>query len=61
MTSAIAESVKPRGPPRSSRRKASQVNGMLMHMSMHSVSLLIEAILLKAKSLEGLGRVTGTN
>lgn len=60
MTSAIAESVKPR-PPRSSRRKASQVNGMLMHMSMHSVSLLIEAILLKAKSLEGLGRVTGTN
>ncbi|XP_062216453.1 protein NPGR1-like isoform X1 [Phragmites australis] len=58
MTSAIAESIKPRGPPRSSRRKTSQVNGMLMHMSMHSVSLLLEAILLKAKSLEALGRVT---
>ncbi|GJN40480.1 hypothetical protein PR202_gb29695 [Eleusine coracana subsp. coracana] len=51
MTSAIAESIKSRVPPRSSRRKTSQVNGMLMHMSMHSVSL--EAILLKAKSLEG--------
>uniref|UniRef100_K3Z2J8 Uncharacterized protein n=1 Tax=Setaria italica TaxID=4555 RepID=K3Z2J8_SETIT len=58
MTSAIAESIKSRVPPRSSRRKTSQVNGMLMHMSMHSVSLLLEAILLKAKSLEGLGRVT---
>ncbi|KAG8073890.1 hypothetical protein GUJ93_ZPchr0006g46136 [Zizania palustris] len=58
MTSAIADSVKPRGPPRSSRKKTSQVNGMLMHMSMHSVSLLLEAILLKAKSLEGLDRVT---
>ncbi|KAL6645638.1 hypothetical protein ACP70R_017246 [Stipagrostis hirtigluma subsp. patula] len=58
MTSAIAESMKPRGPPRSSRRKTSQVNGMQIHMSMHSVSLLLEAILLKAKSLEGLGRVT---
>ncbi|TVU48037.1 hypothetical protein EJB05_07659 [Eragrostis curvula] len=57
MTSAIAESIKPRTPP-SSRRKTSQVNGMQMHMSMHSVSLLLEAILLKAKSLEGLGRVT---
>jgi len=56
MTSAIAESIKSRS---SSRRKTSQVNGMLMHMSMHSVSLLLEAILLKAKSLEGLGRVTG--
>ncbi len=60
MTTAIADSVKPRGPPRS-RKKTSQVNGMLMHMSMHSVSLLLEAILLKAKSLEGLGRVTGTD
>ncbi|RCV06150.1 hypothetical protein SETIT_1G140500v2 [Setaria italica] len=58
MTSAIAESIKSRVPPRSSRRKTSQVNGMLMHVSMHSVSLLLEAILLKAKSLEGLGRVT---
>uniref|UniRef100_K4AMI9 Uncharacterized protein n=1 Tax=Setaria italica TaxID=4555 RepID=K4AMI9_SETIT len=58
MTSAIAESIKSRVPPRSSRRKTSQVNRMLMHMSMHSVSLLLEAILLKAKSLEGLGRVT---
>ena len=55
MTSAIAESIKSRVPPRSSRRKTSQVNGMLMHMSMHSVSLLLEAILLKAKSLEGFG------
>jgi hypothetical protein len=59
MTTAIAESVKPRAPPRSSRRKSSQVNGMLMHMSMHSVSLLLEAILLKAKSLDALGKVTG--
>ena len=59
MTSAIAESIKPREPPRSSRRRSSQVNGMQMHMSMHSVSLLLEAILLKAKSLEGLDRVTG--
>jgi tetratricopeptide repeat protein 7 len=58
MTSAISESIKPRTPP-SSRRKTSQVNGMHIHMSMHSVSLLLEAILLKAKSLEGLGRVTG--
>lgn len=58
MTSAITESVKPKVSPRSSRRKTSQVNGMLMHMSMHSVSLLLEAILLKAKSLESLGRVT---
>ncbi|KAL5210988.1 hypothetical protein ABZP36_006611 [Zizania latifolia] len=58
MTSAIADSVMPRVPPRSARKKTSQVNGMLMHMSMHSVSLLLEAILLKAKSLEGLGRVT---
>ncbi|GJN08753.1 hypothetical protein PR202_ga26707 [Eleusine coracana subsp. coracana] len=56
MTTAIAESIKPRTPP--SRRKTSQVNGMQMQMSMHSVSLLLEAILLKAKSLEGLGRVT---
>uniref|UniRef100_A0ACD5TVN3 Uncharacterized protein n=1 Tax=Avena sativa TaxID=4498 RepID=A0ACD5TVN3_AVESA len=58
MTSAITESAKPRVSPRSSRRKSSQVNGMLVHMSMHSVSLLLEAILLKAKSLESLGRVT---
>ncbi|KAI4977908.1 hypothetical protein ZWY2020_014462 [Hordeum vulgare] len=28
--------------PCSSRRKASEVNGMVMHMSMHSVSLLLE-------------------
>ncbi|PUZ42338.1 hypothetical protein GQ55_9G575000 [Panicum hallii var. hallii] len=58
MTIAIAESIKPRAPPRSSRRKSSQVNGMSTHMSMHSVSLLLEAILLKAKSLDTLGRVT---
>jgi len=61
MTIAIAESIKPTAPPRSSRRKSSQVNGMSMHMSMHSVSLLVEAILLKAKSLDALGRVTGIN
>jgi hypothetical protein len=61
MTTAITESAKPRVSPRSSRRKTSQVNGMLVHMSMHSVSLLLEAILLKAKSLESLGRVTGTD
>lgn len=30
-------------------------------MSMHSVSLLLEAILLKAKSLEQLGRYIGMN
>jgi hypothetical protein len=60
MTTAITESAKPRVSPRSSRRKTSQVNGMLVHMSMHSVSLLLEAILLKAKSLESLDRVTGT-
>jgi tetratricopeptide repeat protein 7 len=59
MISAIAESIKPRTPP--SRRKTSLVNGMQMCMSMHSVSLLLEAILLKAKSFEGLGRVTGIN
>lgn len=59
MISAIAQSIKPRTPPRSSRRKSSQVNGM--HMSMHSVSLLLEAILLKAKSLDTLGRVAGIN
>ena len=29
-------------------------------MSMHAVSLLLEAILLKAKSLQGLGRFGGT-
>lgn len=58
MTTAITESAKPRVSPRSSRRKTSQVNGMVVHMSMHSVSLLLEAILLKAKSLESLGRVT---
>lgn len=58
MTSAVTESAKPKVSPRSSRRKTSQVNGMLVHMSMHSVSLLLEAILLKARSLERLGRVT---
>jgi len=58
MAVSIAESMKPTAPPRSSRRKSSQVNGMSMHMSMHSVSLLVEAILLKAKSLDALGRVT---
>lgn len=57
MTSAIADCIKPRVSPRSSRRKSSQVNGMPVHMSMHSVSLILEAILLKAKSLDALGRV----
>lgn len=44
------------------RRKGRAKGGDLQSslMSMHSVSLLLEAILLKSKSLEGLGRVKGS-
>lgn len=53
MTRAIAERTKQRKP----RSKADNVLPNLM--SMHSVSLLLEAIYLKAKSLEELGQYTG--
>ncbi|KAI4375056.1 hypothetical protein MLD38_012970 [Melastoma candidum] len=50
MIKAIAEQVKP-------RKVRPKANGAAAGvMSMHSVSLLFEAILLKARSLEGLGR-----
>ncbi|KAL2505743.1 no pollen germination related 1 [Abeliophyllum distichum] len=51
MSNAIAE----RTQPRKSRSKGENV--LAAGMSLHSVSLLLEAILLKAKSLEELGRV----
>jgi len=42
------------------RKPRSKVDNVLPNvMSMHSVSLLLEAILLKSKSLEELGRYTG--
>ncbi|KAK6938576.1 hypothetical protein RJ641_032084 [Dillenia turbinata] len=41
--------------PRKTRSKGDHVQAGVM--SLHSVSLLLEAILLKAKSLEGLGRI----
>lgn len=54
MIRAIAERTKQRKP-------RSKVDNVLPNvMSMHSVSLLLEAILLKSKSLEELGRYTGT-
>lgn len=53
MIRAIAERTKQRKP----RSKADHVLPTMM--SMHSVSLLLEAILLKAKSLEELGRYSG--
>lgn len=43
--------------PRKTRAKAD--NAAPAMMSMHSVSLLLEAILLKAKSMEVLGRYVG--
>lgn len=53
MIRAIAERTKQRKP-------RSKVDNVLPNvMSMHSVSLLLEAILLKSKSLEELGRYTG--
>ncbi|KAG4382458.1 hypothetical protein JHK82_039217 [Glycine max] len=52
MIRAIAERIKQRKP----RSKVD--NGLPNVMSMHSVSLLLEAILLKSKSLEELGRYT---
>ncbi|PKI32562.1 hypothetical protein CRG98_047060, partial [Punica granatum] len=53
MTRAIYERVRRRKP----RNKAIN-NVPTSVMSMHSVSLLLEAILLKARSLEGLARYT---
>lgn len=46
---------------RTRQRKSRSKGDIVTHgtMSMHSVSLLIEAILLKAKSLEQLGRYIG--
>lgn len=53
MSKAITERTRPRKP----RAKGEiVVSGV---MSLHSVSLLLEAILLKAKSLAGLGRIKG--
>lgn len=53
MVKAIAE----RSSPRKSRSRG---ESSLVHaMSMHSVSLLLEAVLLKSKCLEELGRVKG--
>ena len=54
MVRAIAERTKQRKP----RSKADIVVPNVM--SLHSVSLLLEAILLKAESLEELGRYIGT-
>jgi hypothetical protein len=53
MARAIVERTRPRRP----RAKAD--NAAPGMMSMHSVSLLLEAVLLKAKSLEELGRYIG--
>ncbi|CAI9777185.1 unnamed protein product [Fraxinus pennsylvanica] len=50
MSSAIAERTQ-------SRKRSKGENVLAAGMSLHSVSLLLEAILLKAKSLEELGRV----
>lgn len=55
MTGAIVERTRPRRP----RAKGDNVPPGVM--SMHSVSLLLEAILLKAKSLEELGGYIGMN
>lgn len=56
MTKAIVERTRPRK-PRSKSDKSDVV--LLGVMSMHSVSLLLEAILLKAKSLEELEHCKG--
>lgn len=40
--------------------KSKKENGVVGLMSLHSVSLLLEAILLKAKSLQQMGRFKGT-
>lgn len=53
MVRAIVDRTRPRRP----RAKGGNVPPGVM--SMHSVSLLLEAILLKAKSLEELGRYVG--
>jgi hypothetical protein len=55
MTWAIVERTRPRKP----RAKGDNIPPGVM--SMHSVSLLLEAILLKAKSLEELGQYIGMN
>jgi tetratricopeptide repeat protein 7 len=54
MSKAIAERTR----PRKSRSKGE--HSLVGVMSLHSVSLLLEAVLLKAKSLEELGRLKGT-
>lgn len=55
MTKAIVERTRP---PRKPRLKGDTVPPSVM--SIHSVSLLLEAILLKAKSMEELGHYRGT-
>lgn len=52
MSNSIAERTR-------SRKRSKGENVLAAGMSLHSVSLLLEAILLKAKSLEELGRVEG--
>ena len=53
MVKAIAEGNRPR------KARSKRENLMVNVMSMHSVSLLLEAILLKSKCLECLGRFKG--
>lgn len=53
MAKAIAERTR----PRRARSKGQHLQTNLM--SMHSVTLILEAMLLKSKSLEGLGRARG--
>lgn len=53
----ICKAIAERTRPRRSRTKAE--HSLLGVMSLHSVSLLLEAVLLKAKSLAELGRVKG--
>ena len=57
MTQAIVERTRPPRKPRSRSDKGDIVSANVM--SLHSVSLLIEAILLKAKSLEELDHCKG--
>lgn len=53
MTKAIAERTRPRKPRPKGETSLAGV------MSLHSVSLLLEGVLLKAKSLQELGRIKG--
>lgn len=57
MSKAIVERTRPRK-SRSSRGRTTLLTGV---MSLHSVSLLLEAMLLKANSLAELGRVKGSS